>query len=720
MVNTAEYCKKWLPESEQHVHSDWFIYACINSSDALLLFSLLGWAHVVCALYVPEVMFGDNTTMEPILISRVSRDKYGKVCYLCAQQNRQAEAGCGACIKCARTSCRTVFHVTCGQSAGLLREEPHGPGSSSYKGYCNLHMAPFKSLTLPIYSSPFREGAIRADSQQSQEDGLNSHISTDVMSQDGDNQVNATGEGESSDSMAAQHVIQSMPTTPTKAHLAAKAKRNVAAKVKAKSVRHQRVLKRGRNGKTLPSAKRQKTDKEPEGCNTGSMNKEEPLAGNSTNTSTSTIDWSSSNGIESHDKQTNSVINSQREEQVPPSSVLPFTLEEFLDQQWKRGQQFLIDELGQCDASTLVETLKRLRAENNDLTKQISDLSKQKERLLAASKKQSVPIACATDTTDSSSKLTNPQSIEKTLNGKDLVLGPPPTELLSQAKKMPVKAVSVSKSPPTSFCKDLERSCPPDERKDEEKCFMKANRPSKTPKQRSEKTKRSTKGKAKMIKDDKVGNETLVAKKNQNQIPAKNMSPEKTDVLSKSSSVIPLNSTEPVTLGPLSASSQNTFCLSSAASNLTSSVPVSSLSAIIELSEVKAPIASQISIKQPKKKKKKSTSEKGKKTNNNVITIDQSTTPPQLSTGHSVSSLLGDQSHSHPSFYTVLPSMLPDRASSPSFSPVGTIHSPLYYSQHPHYSGRIPVPQHTGFSSDYVANSSPTPSRVSMHIFDFE
>jgi hypothetical protein len=80
MVNTAEYCKKWLPESEQHVHSDWFIYACINSSDALLLFSLLGWAHVVCALYVPEVMFGDNTTMEPILISRVSRDKYGKVC----------------------------------------------------------------------------------------------------------------------------------------------------------------------------------------------------------------------------------------------------------------------------------------------------------------------------------------------------------------------------------------------------------------------------------------------------------------------------------------------------------------------------------------------------------------------------------------------------------------------------------------------------------------
>lgn len=44
---------------------------------------LLGWAHVVCALYVPEVAFGDVSTMEPILVSKVSRDKYGKACLWC-------------------------------------------------------------------------------------------------------------------------------------------------------------------------------------------------------------------------------------------------------------------------------------------------------------------------------------------------------------------------------------------------------------------------------------------------------------------------------------------------------------------------------------------------------------------------------------------------------------------------------------------------------------
>ena len=36
-----------------------------------------------------------------------------------------------------------------------------------------------------------------------------------------------------------------------------------------------------------------------------------------------------------------------------PSSVLPSTLEEFLDQQWKRGHQFLVEELGQCDGMHL-------------------------------------------------------------------------------------------------------------------------------------------------------------------------------------------------------------------------------------------------------------------------------------------------------------------------------------------------------------------------------
>ncbi len=44
------------------------------------------WAHVVCALYIPEVRFGNVATMEPIVLGLVPADRYLRVCYLCDQQ----------------------------------------------------------------------------------------------------------------------------------------------------------------------------------------------------------------------------------------------------------------------------------------------------------------------------------------------------------------------------------------------------------------------------------------------------------------------------------------------------------------------------------------------------------------------------------------------------------------------------------------------------------
>ena len=42
----------------------------------------LGWAHVVCALYIPEVRFGNVSTMEPILLASVPHERFLKVCFL--------------------------------------------------------------------------------------------------------------------------------------------------------------------------------------------------------------------------------------------------------------------------------------------------------------------------------------------------------------------------------------------------------------------------------------------------------------------------------------------------------------------------------------------------------------------------------------------------------------------------------------------------------------
>ena len=41
-----------------------------------------GWAHIVCALYIPEIRFGNVSTMEPILLNQVPQDRYNKVQYL--------------------------------------------------------------------------------------------------------------------------------------------------------------------------------------------------------------------------------------------------------------------------------------------------------------------------------------------------------------------------------------------------------------------------------------------------------------------------------------------------------------------------------------------------------------------------------------------------------------------------------------------------------------
>lgn len=43
-----------------------------------------GWAHVVCALYIPEVEFANVSTMEPIVLQSVPHDRYNKVAVICA------------------------------------------------------------------------------------------------------------------------------------------------------------------------------------------------------------------------------------------------------------------------------------------------------------------------------------------------------------------------------------------------------------------------------------------------------------------------------------------------------------------------------------------------------------------------------------------------------------------------------------------------------------
>uniref|UniRef100_A0A4X2K9S4 MLLT6, PHD finger containing n=1 Tax=Vombatus ursinus TaxID=29139 RepID=A0A4X2K9S4_VOMUR len=135
---------------------------CPHKDGALKRTDNGGWAHVVCALYIPEVQFANVLTMEPIVLQYVPHDRFNKTCYICEEQGRESKAASGACMTCNRHGCRQAFHVTCAQMAGLLcEEEVLEVDNVKYCGYCKYHFSKMvsrdgslPSLPIPFSSNP--------------------------------------------------------------------------------------------------------------------------------------------------------------------------------------------------------------------------------------------------------------------------------------------------------------------------------------------------------------------------------------------------------------------------------------------------------------------------------------------------------------------------------------------------------------------------------------
>ncbi|KAJ8277015.1 hypothetical protein GJAV_G00070470 [Gymnothorax javanicus] len=118
---------------------------CPHKDGALKRTDNGGWAHVVCALYIPEVEFANVSTMEPIVLQSVPHERYNKTCYICEDQGRESKAASGACMTCNKHGCRQAFHVTCAQFAGLLCEEQGSDADNvKYCGYCKYHYGKLK------------------------------------------------------------------------------------------------------------------------------------------------------------------------------------------------------------------------------------------------------------------------------------------------------------------------------------------------------------------------------------------------------------------------------------------------------------------------------------------------------------------------------------------------------------------------------------------------
>ncbi|KAL3880908.1 hypothetical protein ACJMK2_033112 [Sinanodonta woodiana] len=97
------------------------------------------WAHVSCAIWIPEVSIACVEKMEPVTkISQVPASRWALICTICKERT-------GACIQCSVKSCKTAFHVSCAiqdnlEMKTILVEEEEDPDDAvKLKAYCPKH-----------------------------------------------------------------------------------------------------------------------------------------------------------------------------------------------------------------------------------------------------------------------------------------------------------------------------------------------------------------------------------------------------------------------------------------------------------------------------------------------------------------------------------------------------------------------------------------------------
>jgi NuA3 HAT complex component NTO1 len=97
------------------------------------------WAHLFCAIWIPEVQIGNPSLMEPITdVEKVPPSRWKLLCYICNQ-------GMGAGIQCSDGRCYRAFHLTCARQGGLYLRMKTGGGQntlmdqSALRAYCHQH-----------------------------------------------------------------------------------------------------------------------------------------------------------------------------------------------------------------------------------------------------------------------------------------------------------------------------------------------------------------------------------------------------------------------------------------------------------------------------------------------------------------------------------------------------------------------------------------------------
>lgn len=104
------------------------------------------WAHTVCAHWIQETGFSNETYLEPITgVEDIPKTRWNLKCKLCSLKN------VGAPIQCSARNCNFSYHVTCAQKANLYMDY------TNKKSYCPKHGPEMKSTNTITYKHPTTE-----------------------------------------------------------------------------------------------------------------------------------------------------------------------------------------------------------------------------------------------------------------------------------------------------------------------------------------------------------------------------------------------------------------------------------------------------------------------------------------------------------------------------------------------------------------------------------
>ncbi|XP_067839747.1 lysine-specific demethylase 4C-like isoform X6 [Heptranchias perlo] len=82
------------------------------------------WAHVMCAVAIPEARFVNVVDRSPVDVTRIPLPRLKLKCVFCRKRVKKT---LGACIQCSYGRCPTSFHVTCAHAAGVVMEPDDWP-----------------------------------------------------------------------------------------------------------------------------------------------------------------------------------------------------------------------------------------------------------------------------------------------------------------------------------------------------------------------------------------------------------------------------------------------------------------------------------------------------------------------------------------------------------------------------------------------------------------